>query len=160
MCSRNHGPFSRRHNSAPEDSSNTLNSCTLLVVISCITAILQYIVYTALCNLLFFLFFPLAQNAEGWDYQADLSKHESQTDASKGFGGKYGVQKDRLDEVSTLIYNNFYEYLIIIAVQSAVGWDHQEKLAQHSSQSDSSKGFGGKYGVQKEQQDKVHHTVA
>ena len=29
----------------------------------------------------------------------ELSKHESQTDAAKGFGGKYGVQKDRQDEV-------------------------------------------------------------
>ena len=40
------------------------------------------------------------QSAKGWDYQADLSKHESQTDAAKGFGGKYGVQKDKQDKVS------------------------------------------------------------
>jgi len=39
------------------------------------------------------------QSAVGWEYQAELSKHESQTDAAKGFGGKYGVQKDRQDEV-------------------------------------------------------------
>jgi len=39
------------------------------------------------------------QSAVGWDYQAELSKHESQTDATKGFGGRYGVQKDRQDEV-------------------------------------------------------------
>ena len=36
-------------------------------------------------------------------------------DYSKGFGGKFGVQSDRVDK-------------------SAVGWDHQEKLAQHDSQ--------------------------
>lgn len=36
-------------------------------------------------------------------------------DHSSGFGGKYGVQKDRVD-------------------QSAVGYDHQEKLAAHASQ--------------------------
>ena len=36
-------------------------------------------------------------------------------DYSEGFGGKYGVQTDRVDE-------------------SAVGWDHHEKLAQHDSQ--------------------------
>ena len=36
-------------------------------------------------------------------------------DYSKGFGGKYGVQKDRVDK-------------------SAVGWDHQEQLGKHESQ--------------------------
>lgn len=30
---------------------------------------------------------------------ADVEKHSSQTDAAKGFGGKYGVQKDRQDKV-------------------------------------------------------------
>lgn len=29
--------------------------------------------------------------------------HHSQTDAAKGFGGRYGVQKDRQDKVSTII---------------------------------------------------------
>ena len=29
-----------------------------------------------------------------------MSKHESQTDAAKGFGGKYGVQKDRQDKTA------------------------------------------------------------
>ena len=28
-----------------------------------------------------------------------LSKHSSQVDAAKGFGGKFGVQKDRVDKV-------------------------------------------------------------
>ncbi len=36
----------------------------------------------------------------GFDYQADLAKHGSQVDAAKGFGGKYGVQKERKDKVS------------------------------------------------------------
>ena len=36
-------------------------------------------------------------------------------DYSTGFGGKYGVQKDRVDK-------------------AAVGWDHQEKMAKHESQ--------------------------
>jgi hypothetical protein len=36
-------------------------------------------------------------------------------DYSKGFGGKYGVQTDRKD-------------------QSAVGYEHQEKLEKHESQ--------------------------
>ena len=44
--------------------------------------------------------FPLSsQSAVGWEYQADLSKHESQTDAAKGFGGKYGVQAGSQDQV-------------------------------------------------------------
>ena len=43
------------------------------------------------------------QSALGWDYQAQLAKHGSQTDASKGFGGKYGVQKDLKDKVHMYI---------------------------------------------------------
>ena len=37
------------------------------------------------------------------------------SDYSQGFGGKFGIQKDRQDK-------------------SAVGWDHQEKLEKHASQ--------------------------
>ena len=36
-------------------------------------------------------------------------------DYSKGFGGKFGVQKDRQDK-------------------SAAGWDHIEKVEKHESQ--------------------------
>ena len=43
------------------------------------------------------------------DRKPDLSDH------SKGFGGKFGVQTDRVDK-------------------SAVGWDDKEKLQQHESQ--------------------------
>ena len=39
------------------------------------------------------------QSAKGWDYHEKLQQHESQTDATKGFGGKFGVQKDRVDKV-------------------------------------------------------------
>ena len=39
------------------------------------------------------------QAAMGFDYQANLAKHGSQVDAAKGFGGKYGVQKERTDKV-------------------------------------------------------------
>eukprot|EP00800_Vazella_pourtalesii_P021072 TRINITY_DN767_c0_g1_i17.p1 TRINITY_DN767_c0_g1~~TRINITY_DN767_c0_g1_i17.p1 ORF type:complete len:134 (-),score=48.97 TRINITY_DN767_c0_g1_i17:81-482(-) len=56
-------------------------------------------------------------------------QHSSQKDAAKGFGGKYGVQKDRMDK-------------------SAVGHDYQADLSKHVSQTDAAKGFGGKYGVQ------------
>ena len=39
------------------------------------------------------------QSALGWDHQSELSAHESQTDAKKGFGGQFGVQRDRQDKV-------------------------------------------------------------
>lgn len=42
-------------------------------------------------------------------------KHVSQKDYASGFGGKFGVQKDRQDK-------------------SAVGWDHVEKVEKHESQ--------------------------
>ena len=41
----------------------------------------------------------LYQSAVGWEYQAKLQQHESQTDHTKGFGGKFGVQQDRQDKV-------------------------------------------------------------
>ena len=56
--------------------------------------------------------------------------------ASHGYGGKFGVEQDRMDK-------------------SAVGHDYQEKLGQHASQKDYAKGFGGKYGVQNDRKDKV-----
>lgn len=47
-----------------------------------------------------FGFFPV-QVALGNDYVAQVDKHSSQKDASKGFGGKFGVEKDRVDKVGT-----------------------------------------------------------
>ena len=38
--------------------------------------------------------------------------------------------------------------------QSAVDWDYKEKIEKHGSQRDYSSGFGGKYGVQMDRQDK------
>lgn len=43
--------------------------------------------------------FLYSQIALGHDHVEDLSKHSSQVDAAKGFGGKFGVQKDRVDKV-------------------------------------------------------------
>lgn len=40
-----------------------------------------------------------SQCAVGHEYIADVGKHSSQTDASQGFGGKFGVQRDRADKV-------------------------------------------------------------
>ncbi|NXP15766.1 SRC8 protein, partial [Thinocorus orbignyianus] len=97
----------------------------------------------------------------GHEYQPKLSEHCSQVDLVKGFGGKFGVQTDRVD-------------------QSAVGFEYQGKTEKHASQKgltitifqgnilllntykenssllslDYSKGFGGKYGVDKDKVDK------
>lgn len=80
------------------------------------------------------------------------------SDHTKGFGGKFGVQTDRQDK-------------------SAENWQYQGKVAPHESQvgkslgqlrlhrpfhvylyffhiADHSKGFGGKFGVQTDRQDK------
>lgn len=53
-----------------------------------------------------------------------------------GFGGKFGVQNDRMDK-------------------SAVGHDYVSKVEKHVSQTDHSVGFGGKFGVQTDRVDKV-----
>lgn len=63
-----------------------------------------------------------------------VEKHSSQKDYATGFGGKFGVQSDRVDK-------------------SAVGWDHIEKVEKHESQKDYSRGFGGKFGVQEDRKD-------
>ncbi|XP_045888228.1 src substrate protein p85-like isoform X4 [Micropterus dolomieu] len=65
-----------------------------------------------------------------------LKKKELDTmpKASHGYGGKFGVQQDRMDK-------------------SAVGHDYQSKLSKHCSQTDTSKGFGGKFGVQADRVD-------
>lgn len=57
----------------------------------------------------------ILQSALSWDHKEKIEKHVSQKDYSSGFGGKFGVQKDRQDK-------------------SAVGWDHLEKTEKHESQ--------------------------
>lgn len=39
------------------------------------------------------------KSAVGHDYVPPKFKHASQTDYSTGFGGKFGVQSDRIDKV-------------------------------------------------------------
>ena len=56
-------------------------------------------------------------------------------DHSKGFGGKYGIQTDRVDS-------------------SAKGWSEHSKPELHPSQTDHKKGFGGKFGVDSDRVDK------
>ena len=44
----------------------------------------------------------ITQGAVGHGYVAQVEQHSSQTDAKRGFGGKFGVQKDRVDKVRKL----------------------------------------------------------
>ncbi|XP_052869465.1 hematopoietic lineage cell-specific protein isoform X2 [Anopheles cruzii] len=71
--------------------------------------------------------------------QADAEKKRKDgPKASHGYGGKFGVEKDRMDK-------------------SAVGHEHIEKVEKHASQKDYASGFGGKFGVQKDRVDKSAH---
>ena len=47
------------------------------------------------------------KSAVGHDYVAKVEKHASQTDAAKGFGGKFGVQSDRVDKVTRNTHPHF-----------------------------------------------------
>lgn len=72
--------------------------------------------------------------------KADADKKQKDgPKSSHGYGGKFGVEKDRMDK-------------------SAVGHDHIEKVEKHASQKDYSTGFGGKFGVQKDRLDKCAAT--
>ncbi|XP_030373926.1 src substrate cortactin [Scaptodrosophila lebanonensis] len=70
--------------------------------------------------------------------KADLNKKKQllkDQNAGYGYGGKFGVEKDRMDK-------------------SAMGHDYQGKVEKHASQKDYSEGFGGKFGVQSDRVDK------
>lgn len=67
----------------------------------------------------------------------ELSKQSQKSDGAYGYGGKFGIQKDRMDK-------------------SAVGHDYVAKVEKHVSQTDYSAGFGGKFGVQTDRVDKVN----
>ncbi|KAA0186009.1 hypothetical protein HAZT_HAZT011665 [Hyalella azteca] len=108
-------------------------------------------------------------NADAQLKQAELN---SGPKASYGYGGKFGVEKDRMDKSA-----QSHEFIMNVekhssqvdhsqgfggkfGVQkdrqdkSAAGWDHIEKVDKHESQKDYSQGFGGKFGIQTDRQDK------
>lgn len=60
-------------------------------------------------SLAIFIATILLKSAKGWDHQTELSKHESQTDAAKGFGGRFGVDKDKQDKVRVYLCHCFSE---------------------------------------------------
>jgi len=92
--------------------------------------------------------------------------------ASMGYGGKFGVESDRMDK--SALGHDYQAPLVKHASQkdyatgfggkygvqkgsfdqSALGWDHIEKVDKHDSQVDYKSGFGGKFGVQNDRVDK------
>lgn len=81
------------------------------------------------------------QSAVGHEYQSKLSKHCSQTDTSKGFGGKFGVEADRVDQVKRQIFSDvlrsdspLHSFTRVCFLQSAVGFEYAGKTEKHASQ--------------------------
>jgi len=56
----------------------------------------------------------------GWDYQTERAQHQSQTDTKVGFGGRFGVQKDRQDKVN--IYYITEAPIIIYCIAVGCPW--------------------------------------
>lgn len=97
---------------------------------------------------------------------------EEGSKASFGYGGKFGIEKDRMDQ--SAVGHDYVAQLHQHESQSdyktgfggkfglqsdrvdkcAVTWEHREVLEKHASQKDYSSGFGGKFGVEKDRQDK------
>uniref|UniRef100_A0A1I8C0L8 SH3 domain-containing protein n=1 Tax=Meloidogyne hapla TaxID=6305 RepID=A0A1I8C0L8_MELHA len=91
---------------------------------------------------------------------------------SKGYGGKFGVETDRIDKCaagfeykgkvephpSQKDYSRGFGGAFGVEAdrvdKSALGWDSREQLQQHESQKDYKKGFGGQFGVQTDRKDK------
>ncbi|RZC27639.1 src substrate cortactin-like [Asbolus verrucosus] len=109
--------------------------------------------------------------------EADALKKKKQlmedpSNPSFGYGGKFGIEKDRMDQSAV-----GHEYVAKVEKhasqkdysagfggkfgiqtdrvdKSAVSWEHKEKVEKHASQKDYVTGFGGKFGVQTDRQDK------
>ncbi|KAL1509422.1 hypothetical protein ABEB36_004163 [Hypothenemus hampei] len=115
----------------------------------------------------------LRRETEEADALKKKKAHDEGTDnPSYGYGGKFGVQKDRMDasavgheyigkvekHASQKDYSTGFGGKFGVQSdrvdKSAVSWDHKEKLEKHASQKDYVTGFGGKFGVQSDRQDK------
>lgn len=119
----------------------SMNFCIYIVHFYFILFILFYIMHFVLYyTFVFYSMDKLRRETEESDAQKKKKAFEEGPNASFGYGGKFGVEKDRMD-------------------QSAVGHDYAPKLEKHQSQKDYSTGFGGKYGVQTDRVDKVKKTI-
>lgn len=109
--------------------------------------------------------------------EADAMKKKKELESSEhnpsyGYGGKFGIEKDRMDQsamgheyigkvekhASQKDYSTGFGGKFGIQSdrvdKSAVNWDYKEKAVKHASQKDYVSGFGGKFGVQTDRQDK------
>ncbi|CAI4232511.1 unnamed protein product [Auanema sp. JU1783] len=91
---------------------------------------------------------------------------------SEGYGGKFGVQTDRMDKAAETFdykgqvsahasqkdyavgFGGKYGVQADRKDKSAVGWEDREALSKHESQRDAAAGYGGRYGVQTDRKDK------
>nr|XP_032522331.1 src substrate cortactin-like [Danaus plexippus plexippus] len=107
------------------------------------------------------------------DKQIKQKQYEEGPKPSYGYGGKFGVQQDRMDKsavghdyvgktekhVSQKDYAQGFGGKFGVQTDrmdaSAVGHDYVGVVSKHASQTDHSRGFGGKYGVQTDRVDKV-----
>ncbi|CAH0553266.1 unnamed protein product [Brassicogethes aeneus] len=113
----------------------------------------------------------LRKETEAADAQKKKKQHD-ETNPGFGYGGKFGVETDRMDKsamgheyiakvekhASQMDYSTGFGGKYGIQTdrvdKSAVNWDHKEKVEKHASQKDYAAGFGGKFGVQSDRQDK------
>lgn len=107
--------------------------------------------------------------------KSDQEKKKKQLEEQNpgyGYGGKFGVQTDRMDKsamghdyvgkvekhASQKDYSEGFGGKFGVQSdrvdKSAVNWDYNEKTEKHSSQKDYATGFGGKFGVQSDRVDK------
>merc|ERR1711892_1505360 len=110
------------------------------------------------------------------DSQAGVKRQqEDGYKSSTGYGGRFGVQKDRMDKsamghdyigkvdkhVSQKDYKTGFGGKFGVQTdrvdKSALGWEHVEKVDKHESQTDYKTGFGGQFGVQSDRVDKSAH---
>ncbi|CEF70734.1 Cortactin [Strongyloides ratti] len=99
-------------------------------------------------------------------------QYEAMPKASDGYGGKFGIQKDRVDNCAVdFSYDGKVEAHVSqkdyktgfggkFGIQkdrqdkSAASWNEKIEVPKHESQKDYKHGFGGKFGIQKDRQDK------
>ncbi|KAL1509421.1 hypothetical protein ABEB36_004163 [Hypothenemus hampei] len=115
----------------------------------------------------------LRRETEEADALKKKKAHDEGTDnPSYGYGGKFGVQKDRMDasavgheyigkvekHASQKDYSTGFGGKFGVQSdrvdKSAVNWDYKERIEKHSSQKDYNKGFGGKFGIDSDRVDK------
>lgn len=97
---------SRRRSKLPKRPMDTVGSLewrrtgwTRFANLMCLKHFLYFVLYNPQAASCWSWSISCIQVAVGHDYVAQVEHHSSQKDAAKGFGGKFGVQKDRVDKV-------------------------------------------------------------